>query len=57
MKYLISLLLFITSLTLIVTGQVHSQTIDLRLLTARPGLLRRDLDPTGWEMPHYFTLE
>ena len=59
MKYLISLLLFITSLTLIVTGQVHSQTIDLRLFDSQARVFYvGDLDPTGLgNAPNYFTLE
>ena len=59
MKYLNSLLLLITSLSLIAAGQVHSQTIDLRLFDSQARVFYvGDLDPTGLgNAPNYFTLE
>ncbi len=59
MKYLISPLLFISSLILITAAQVQSQTIDLRLFDTQARVFYiGDLDPTGLgNAPNYFTLE
>lgn len=59
MKYLISPLLFISSLILITIAQVQSQTIDLRLFDTQARVFYiGDLDPTGLgNAPNYFTLE